>query len=237
MTRKHKNKSNLGKTLKKVFLWTMAIFFGSSLFFTLLYRFINPPVTPIMIIRLFDQIKEDQALRLSKDWVDLEDISPKMVQAVVAGEDNLFLTHHGFDWKAIERARQHNENGKRIHGGSTISQQTAKNVFLWPNRSYIRKGFEVYFTFLIETLWPKERIMEVYLNIIETGKGIYGVEMAAQTYYHKSAKKLSSSQAAMITTILPAPRKRNPSHPSSYMYRQQARIQNLMRKIGPVHFH
>ncbi|MDR2556884.1 MAG: monofunctional biosynthetic peptidoglycan transglycosylase [Bacteroidales bacterium] len=232
-----KSKSKFWHTVKRIILWSIALFFGLSIFFTVLYRWVNPPVTPLMIIRLFDQYGEDKPLMLKKKWVALEDIAPSMVQAVVASEDNLFLQHNGFDWNAIDKAHTRNKSGKkRIHGGSTITQQTAKNVFLYPRRSYIRKGLEAYFTLLIELFWSKERIMEVYLNVIEMGNGIYGVEQAAQTYYHCSAKRLTKQQSAMIAAILPAPRRRNPARPSAYMFKRQATILTLMNKIGSVKF-
>ncbi|MDR0618711.1 MAG: monofunctional biosynthetic peptidoglycan transglycosylase [Bacteroidales bacterium] len=229
--------SKLWRTVKRIFLWSVALFFGLSIFFTVLYRWVNPPVTPLMIIRLFNQYGKDKPLTLKKDWVALKDISPSMVQAVIASEDNLFLQHHGFDWSAIDKARTRNKNKKRrIHGGSTITQQTAKNVFLYPRRSYIRKGLEAYFTVLMEFFWSKERIIEVYLNVIEMGDGIYGIEQAAQTYYNRPAMRLTKRQSAMIAVILPDPRHRNPSHPSAYMIKRQATILNLMDRIGDVTF-
>ncbi len=230
-----KKQSKFRRVIKRVVLWSVILFFGTSIFFTLLYRWVNPPITPLMVIRLFDRKAANKPVKLQKDWVPIDKIAPSMVQAVVASEDNLFLQHNGFDWAAIDKARSRNASGKKnIHGGSTISQQTAKNVFLYPKRSYIRKGLEVYFTFLIETFWSKERIMEVYLNVIEMGDGIYGVEKAAQTYYKRPAAKLSPAQSAMIASILPAPRRRNPSRPSNYMLKRQATILNLMGKIGAV---
>ena len=159
-----------------------------------------------------------------------------MVQAVVASEDNLFMEHNGFSVKDIEKALKHNKKGKRVHGGSTISQQTAKNVFLWPGRSWVRKGFEAYFTVLIEIFWSKERIMEVYLNVIETGDGIYGVERAANIYFNTSAQRLSRPQAVLIAVCLPNPRKFNPAKPSPYIQRRKNHILNLMEKIEKVNF-
>jgi monofunctional glycosyltransferase len=154
----------------------------------------------------------------------------------VASEDNLFLQHHGFSFNDMSRAFEHNLQGKRIRGGSTISQQTAKNVFLFPNRSYIRKGLEAYFTVLIEVAWPKKRIMEMYLNVIETGDGIYGVEAASQEYFGVHASQLSRSQAATIAACLPNPRRFNAGHPSGYIQRRSSTIANLMGKIGQVDF-
>ena len=153
---------------------------------------------------------------------------------MVASEDNLFTEHHGIDLKAIKDAERHNKRYKRKRGASTISQQTAKNVFLWPSRTYIRKGFELYFTFLIETIWTKKRIMEVYLNSIEMGPNIYGAEAAAQYYFHKPASRLTREEAALIAVSLPNPRKRNPARPSNYMYSRQQHILYVMRMIGRV---
>ena len=150
-----------------------------------------------MLMRCGEQLVKGKPLKLQKDWVSMRNISPNMVQAVVASEDNRFPDHIGFDFDAIRKAMRHNEHSKRLRGASTISQQTAKNVFLWPRRSYLRKGIEAYFTLLIEVFWTKERIMEVYLNIVEMGNGVYGVEAASQKYFGKSASNLSQSNAAM----------------------------------------
>jgi len=187
-----------------------------------------------MIIRCGEQLADGRSMRLSKDWVSISNISPNMIQAVVAAEDNRFPDHFGFDFEAIERAMRHNERSKKIRGASTISQQTAKNVFLWPSRSYIRKGLEAYFTYLIEILWTKERIMEMYLNIIELGDGVYGVEAAAQKYYHKPASKLTRAESAMFAAILPRPLKRHPDRPNGFLQNRQLRIIRLMNKLGPV---
>jgi len=168
--------------------------------------------------------------------VRLKKISPHMIQAVVAAEDNRFLEHWGIDVEAIEKAVEHNKRYRRKRGASTITQQTAKNVFLWPARTYTRKAFEFYFTTMIELTWSKKRIMEVYLNVIETGDGIYGVEAAAQKYFHKPASKLTRGEAALIAATLPNPRKRNPAAPTSYMLKRQARILDLMNKLPPVKF-
>ena len=156
--------------------------------------------------------------------------------AVIASEDNLFTQHNGFSIDDIKKAYEHNKKGKRVRGGSTISQQTAKNVFLWPKRSWLRKGLEAYFTVLIEFFWPKHRIIEVYLNIIETGNCIYGVEAASREYFKKSASKLTRSEAALIAVCLPNPRKYSPANPSSYISRSKNQIVSLMGKLPPVDF-
>jgi len=175
---------------------------------------------------------------LKKEWKSLEKISSHLQLAVVASEDNRFLEHSGFDLEAIKKTRDYNDvkKGRKIRGASTISQQTAKNVFLWPDRTWIRKGLEVYFTFLIETVWGKKRIMEVYLNVIETGNGIYGAEAASQKYFHKPAVDLTREQAALIAAILPNPRKSDPSRPSAYLLNREQWILWNMANIGKVEY-
>jgi len=170
------------------------------------------------------------------DWVPIEEISPNLQLAVIASEDQNFLKHNGFDFQAIEKAIEHNKKGKRKRGASTISQQTAKNVFLWEGRSWVRKGFEVYFTFLIELLWSKERIMEVYLNSIEMGNGIYGAEAASQYWYKKSAKKLTQREAAGIAAILPSPRRFKANNSSSYIERRKNHIVRQMGYLGKLEY-
>jgi monofunctional biosynthetic peptidoglycan transglycosylase len=187
-----------------------------------------------MCQRVFEQVIDGKKIHLNHDWVSLDNISPNVIQAAVAGEDNNFPNHYGIDFKAIQKAQKFNKRGKRIHGASTITQQTCKNVYLWLGRNYVRKGLEVYFTLLVETIWSKERIMEVYLNSIEMGDGIFGIEAAARKYYKKPASKLSRYEAAMIVASFPNPRKRNPSRPSKYMINHQQRILSIMNKIGKV---
>lgn len=226
------------KRVWRIFLWVVILYFGSSIFFVVAYRFINPPITPLMVIRVVQQATGGQTIRLKKSWIPISKISPNLPLAVVASEDNLFLEHSGFDMAAIEKAMDYNERkrGKRVRGGSTISQQTAKNVFLWPQRSWLRKGLEAYFTVLIEFVWGKERIMEVYLNVIEMGKGIYGAEAAAQKYFGKPAEKLTRGEAALIAAILPNPQRWNPSSPTPYLLGRQQWILWNMGNIGKVDF-
>ena len=222
----------------KIFLYLLLIYFGSSILFVVAYRFINPPVTPLMVIRLFEQASGGQTVKMKKSWVPLSDISPNLQLAVVASEDNRFTEHAGFDLEAIEKARDYNERkqGKRVRGASTISQQTAKNVFLWPQRSWVRKGLEVYFTALIELVWGKKRIMEVYLNVFETGKGIYGAEAAARVYFQKAASKLTRGESALIAAILPNPQKWNPASPTTYLRGRQQWILWNMGNIEKVEY-
>lgn len=219
-------------------LFTVAViaFVGVSLLITIIFRFANPPITPLMVKMAFAKHSDGSRYGVIKSWKDLDEISPQALLAVVASEDNRFLEHHGFDLKAIKEAQEHNKKGKRKRGASTISMQTAKNVFLWDGRNYLRKGLEVWFTVLIEVFWGKERIMEVYLNVIEMGQGIYGIEAAAQKYYRIPASKLSRGQSAMIATILPNPRQRDPRKPSSYMYQRQKWVLWNMNNIEVVDF-
>lgn len=211
----------------KIIMWFFIITIG----ITILYRWINPPITPLMVMR-----KIQDGASIEKHWVPIEEISPYMMQASIASEDNRFLGHKGFDYSAIQKVINERKKGKDNRGGSTISQQTAKNVFLTPHRTWLRKGMEVYFTVLIEALWSKERIMEVYLNVIEMGNGIYGCEAAAHTYFHTSAARLTKRQAALIVACYPAPRKRNPAHPTSYLNNRASHIMWLMPKMGKTDF-
>ena len=207
----------------KALLWFVVL----SVFSVVVFRFVPVPFTPLMISRAFEQ----DEMHSSRDWVPIEEISPNLQKAVIASEDDRFLTHHGFNFDAMFKAYKNNSKGKRIKGGSTISQQTAKNVFLWQGRSYLRKGLEAYFTVLIELLWSKERIMEVYLNSIEMGDGVYGAQAAAQHWYHKDAAKLTKYEAAGIAAILPNPFKFKAVRSSGYTERRKYRIIKLMRYV------
>lgn len=222
----------ISSILTRLFLWFLLV----SVLLVLAYRFINPPITLLMVLRNIERKTEGKSFKLEKDWIDFNDMSDNMKRAAVSAEDQLFLKHIGFDVKAIEKAFSTNKKGKSIKGGSTISQQTAKNVFLWPGRSWIRKGFEAYFTLLIELLWSKERILEVYLNIIEMGDGIYGAEAAAQAYFGKSCKRLTRSQAALIAACFPNPRRWTPEKPTRYIKHRQYLIMKNMKRLGPLDF-
>jgi len=184
-----------------------------------------------MLIRTVQQIAAGESPKMAKTWVSLDKMSAAMPLAVVASEDQQFYSHFGFDLASIKKAFTANKKGKRVKGASTISQQTAKNVFLWPSRSWIRKGFEVYFTFLIEIFWSKERILEVYLNVIEMGNGVYGAEAAAKTFFNTSAMRLSASQAALIAATLPNPIKYNAAKPSGYIRSRQGWILRQMNNL------
>ncbi|MGZ3757311.1 MAG: monofunctional biosynthetic peptidoglycan transglycosylase [Mucilaginibacter sp.] len=226
----------LGKLILRVLKLTLILFVGLSVLWVLLYRYVNPPGTWLMLTRGFERRAAGKDWKIDKKWVDFEDISDPMKRAAVAAEDQKFLDHFGFDFKAMERAIDKNAHSHKLIGGSTISQQTAKNVFLWPGRSYVRKAFEAYFTLLIELCWNKKRIMEVYLNEIEMGDGIYGVQAAARAYYHKDAAHLTRLQAAAIASIFPDPLKWSPTNPSGYVQHRQYLILKNMRRLGPLDF-
>ena len=219
--------------IKKILRWVLSLFFGSTILAVVGLRFIPVWVTPLMVIRCCQQVSEGKDLKLSHDWVSLDEISPSLPVAVIASEDGRFMEHHGFDYKAIEHAAKRNREHpeKQKLGASTISQQTAKNVFLWPGRSWVRKGFEAYFTVLIELLWPKERIMEVYLNSIEMGDGIYGAQAVAEEHFNTDALHLTKAQCALIAATLPNPRKYSSKSPSAYMLKRQARILREMKYV------
>lgn len=206
-------------------------FFGSTILAVVALRFIPVYFTPLMFIRCAEQMKEGKSLKLRHHWVPMDKISVHMPVAVMASEDQRFLLHHGFDYKAIENAALHNMGSKKIRGGSTISQQTAKNVFLWPGRSWLRKGLEAYFTVLIELMWSKQRIMEVYLNSIEMGPGIYGVQAVAEEHFGKDAIDLFRSECALIAATLPNPLKFSSLAPSAYMRKRRRQIEQQMRFI------
>lgn len=211
-------------------------FFVVTILWVVVYRFVDPPVTWLMLQRGIERKADGRPWKLDREWRDLSDISSNLKRAAIAGEDASFKSHWGFDMKAIQAAYEKNQAGGRIRGGSTISQQTAKNVFLWPGRSWVRKGFEAYFTALIELLWGKERILEVYLNVIETGDGIYGVEAACQNYFNKSSESLSKAQAALLISVLPNPLRWTPARPTKYIYHRQYLILRNMRRIGDMPF-
>lgn len=208
------------------------VFLILSIGSTIVFRWVPVPVTPLMLIRCVEQKANGEKMTLKHDWVSLDQISPKLQLAVVCSEDQNYLKHFGFDWGAIQKAMKANESGKKLRGASTISQQTAKNVFLWPGRSYVRKGFEFYFTLLIEMCWSKERIMEVYLNSIEMGKGVYGAEAAAHHWFKKKASELNKDESAAIAAILPLPLKYVANPPGTYVSNRKSWIKQQMSFWG-----
>lgn len=228
--------SFIWKKMCAIIRWTVVAFLGSTILAVVALRFLPVYFTPLMFIRCYEQMTEGKSLKMKHHWVPLNKISPSLPMAVMASEDAKFLKHHGFDYQAIEHAAERNRKHPEKHklGASTISQQTAKNVFLWPGRSWVRKGFEVYFTALIELMWPKERIMEVYLNSIEMGDGIYGADAVAEEHFGTDALSLTKAQCALIAATLPNPRKFSSKNPSGYMLKRQARIMREMKYVDKL---
>lgn len=212
------------RTLLAIGFWVVVL----SVLWVLLFRFVDPPVTQVMI----EQAREQGRLHYAP--VPLQAMHRSLPLAVIASEDQRFMLHNGFAWEAIEKARAEHRKGKRLRGASTISQQTAKNVFLWPARNWLRKGLEVWFTVLIEALWPKERILEVYLNVAEMGKGVFGAEAAAQHCFNRPAVRLTREQSALIATTLPSPRRYDCRKPGPYLQGRQQWVLRQMRNIGDV---
>lgn len=224
------------RRLRRWFRWLLALpflFVLASILQVAALRFIDPPFSTFMMIRQFEAWGSgDFGFRLAHEWRDLDEISANVPVALVASEDQNFAEHFGFDLKAIEKARKNNERGRKVRGGSTISQQTAKNLFLWSGRSWIRKGIEAWYTVLIEAMWPKSRIIEVYANIAEFGDGVYGAQAAARTYYRKNASQLGPAEAARMAAVLPNPKRYSLAKPGPYVQRRAGAIQRQMRFIG-----
>ena len=221
------------------FLWVgVLVLIGFTLFQVLFCSLFNPPITPLMVQRFFQQVSDsERPVTFERNYVSIDDISPNLVNAVAISEDGgLFMYHHGFSYSSLKRAYIRNRAGKHGAGGSTISQQTAKNCFLPHNRSKLRKIAEAYYTVLIETVWGKKRIMECYLNIIEYGDGIYGCEAASQHYFHHSAAELTKREAALLAACLPTPLRSNPARPSGYLSRRASTIQHRMSYYGKIDF-
>ncbi len=216
------------RKLQKLLQRIVLLFFGSTILFVLLLRWCPVYITPLMLIRCVQQVSRGEEIRLRHHWVPIEEMSPHLPVAVMASEDQRFLEHHGFDFKEIDYALKERSEGKRQRGASTISQQTAKNVFLWNGGSWFRKGLEAYFTALIELMWSKERIMEVYLNSIEMGDGIYGAEAVSQLHFGYPATELTKANCALIAATLPNPLKYSSKDPSPYVLRRQTWVLRQM---------
>jgi monofunctional glycosyltransferase len=219
------------KKITVFFKRLLLFFFISTILSVIVYGLLPVPVTPLMIIRSVEQLSSGIKPVLKHDWVAAKNISKQLKRAVIASEDQRFYDHWGFDLIQIKKATKENKRRKRPRGASTISQQTAKNVFLWPKSSWFRKGLESYFTVLIEVFWSKNRILEVYLNCMETGNGIYGAEAVAKAHFHTTAAKLTAGQSALIAASLPNPRRFNSKHPSSYLLKRQSQILRQMYYI------
>lgn len=217
---------HLVKKITKYIFRLLLTLFIISILWVAVYAFVPVPGTPLMLARYFG---ED--IPINNTWTPLEEITPDMQLAVIAAEDNRFVLHNGFDWEEIENARKEAEKGKKLRGASTISQQTAKNVFLWHGRSWVRKGLEAYFTALIELVWGKERIMEVYLNSIETGEGLYGIHAVAEANFGKRPSELTREECALIAATLPNPRRYSSKKPSKYIQKRKRAIMKNMNYI------
>ena len=230
----------MGKFFSKVgnfIKWMLIVMLAGSILLVVLFRFFPVFTSPLMFIRAYEQVSRGEQIRWHHEWVPLDSISPDLPLAVMSCEDQNFLNHNGFDWEAIQKVIQEREEGERFRGGSTISQQTAKNVFLFPTAStgklaWFRKGVEAYYTLLIEFIWGKQRIMEVYLNTIEMGDGIYGAQAVAQEHFGCDAKDLTRNQCAMIAVTLPNPLRMNSAAPTNYMYKRQSWCLRQMKWIG-----
>lgn len=222
------------KRILKYIFFGVIIFFVSSILAVVLTKFINPIITPPMIIRTIEGLFQGKFVGINQDWASFEEISPNFFRAVVAAEDAKFMRHDGFDRQAIQAAIRYNEihKGKKMRGASTISMQTAKNTFLCHCRNYIRKGLEAYFTVLIENIWGKKRIIEVYANVIEFGEGIYGVQAAAKHFFGKDAQNLSRREAALLAAVLPNPHRWSPAKPTPYIQRRVAWIMGRMNSVA-----
>ncbi len=219
----------------KLLLWLPLLFVVGSALQVAVLRFVDPPLSTVMLWRYGEALGEaDWSYRLHYQWRDLDQMAPSLPISLVAAEDQRFPQHNGFDLKAIEKARDHNARGGRLRGASTISQQVAKNLFLWQGRSWVRKGLEVWYTLLIETLWPKSRILEMYANIAEFGDGIYGAQAAARQYWKKDAARLTPAESARLAAVLPAPRRYSAAKPGPYVQRRAAWIQRQARQLGGV---
>ena len=223
------------KGIRRFVCWTVVLFFLSSVLAVLAYKWLPVKVTPLMLIRCCQQMSRGEKIRLKHHWVDMDEgMTPDLALAVVASEDQRFLMHNGFDLDAISKAWEERQSGKRKRGASTISQQTAKNVFLWPGGGWFRKGLEAYFTMLIELVWDKHRIMEVYLNSIEMGDGIYGADAVAWQNFGRGADRLTRANCALIAATLPNPLRFSSKEPSRYMLKRQTQIMRQMRNLGEV---
>lgn len=218
--------------LKLLLIKIPVAFVVFSVLWVLMLKWVPVWFTPLMISRSIEY-RNDDSFKTHKKWRSYENISPELAKAVIASEDNLFAEHNGFDWKEMKKAiRDHREKGKKLRGASTISQQTAKNVFLFPSKSFVRKAFEAYFTVLVELIWGKERILEVYLNVAEMGKGIYGAEAASQEFFDKNAAGLTRREASLIAACLPNPIERHADRPSQYVAKRAGQIRTLIPKIA-----
>ncbi|MFC2130464.1 monofunctional biosynthetic peptidoglycan transglycosylase [Bacteroidota bacterium] len=218
----------------RVLLKLIVVLFTTSVTFVFIYKVLPLPLTPVMLGRVAEGIFECKLIGINKTWTEYDEISPHVFRAFIASEDARFLKHNGIDWKAVEQAQRYNKlyQGRKKRGASTISMQTAKNAFLFHSRNYLRKALEVYFTFLIEPVWGKKRILEVYANIIEFGDGIYGVEQASLTFFNKPANKLTKRESSILAAVLPNPHRWSPAKPTKYILKRAGFIRSRMGSIA-----
>ncbi len=236
MAKKSGNRlKNLFKKLWRFLVQLFVLGFQITFLLIILYRVIPVPLTPLHIERLYEQAFSDRPFKLVKTWKSIDYVSDKFCLAVMTSEDVKFLYHYGFDFEQIQNSIEHTfKKGKKLRGASTITQQTAKNLFFTPKRSWIRKVPEVFITVCLEAFWTKKRILEVYINIIEMGEGIYGIEAASQIYFHKSSSNLNSRESALIASCLPNPRKWTPDRPTNFINRKAGIVQHYMPYIGEL---
>lgn len=239
--RRKSNKKNIQSSIKisflKIFFDCLIVFLIFTVIPVLVYRLVDPPTTPLLWIRWVESDHDKSHPTFLKHWVPLHQISPNLVRAVIAAEDQKFFHHSGFDWQAVEAAIKTNLATDKTVGASTISMQTARNVFLWQDRSWLRKSLEVWFTFLIESLWTKERILEVYLNVIEWGNGIFGCEYASLKYYKHSSLTLSPVESALMAAVLPNPRIWSVLNPQPHVSDRQSKILSAMSQTRIIAQH
>jgi monofunctional glycosyltransferase len=236
--------SKAKKTVKNFFskmlflaLWLVATFFVTSLYQVIYFKYFNPWMTYKMFTNKIDLLfSNEKDKTLYYKWVSMDEVSSFVPLAVIAAEDQKFPVHNGFDFDAIQKAMEYNQKSKKIRGGSTISQQVSKNIFLWHGRSYLRKGLEIYYTFLIETIWGKKRILEMYINIAEMGPNIYGVGAASKKYWNKDATKLTKYESGILAAVLPSPTKYSAQRPSGYVLKRRDWIVGQMNQLGGVKY-
>lgn len=233
-SRKRGWRAVLRRWVRRLAILFLAVLLVLPLAWFAVFRFVPVPLTSFMVQGTVAGWLDDKPYTFRHDWVPIEAISPRLQRAVIAAEDQKFPEHYGLDTEALEKAWRHNQRGRKVRGGSTISQQLVKNLFLWPGRSYVRKGLEAWYTLMMETAWPKRRILEVYLNSVEFGRGVYGAEAAAQHFFRKPAAKLTAREASLLAAVLPAPSRWNPARPSGYVQSRANWIQRQMAGLGPV---
>jgi monofunctional glycosyltransferase len=222
----------IGKIFRFI-IYSVLLFMIFSVTLVVVYKYVNPPLTPLIIIRSVESLADGKLHFIEREWVDYDEVSPNLIRAIIAAEDARFMTHYGIDWKAVKDAQQYNirHKGKKKRGASTVTMQTAKNTFLNHSRNYVRKAFEAYFTYLIEAIWDKKRIIEIYVNVVEWGDGVYGAEAASKKFFGKSAINLSRREAALLASVLPNPNRWSPAKPTNYINKRVNMISGRMNSV------